>query len=69
MESFTSRFAEAAKGLNPEDRATLKKILEGISAEIEMCIRDSPHPARNEETPHRLRTRAHPEGRPRGRCV
>lgn len=34
MDSFTSRFAEAARGLAPEDRATLKKILEGLSAEI-----------------------------------
>ena len=34
MESFTSRFAEAARELSPEDRATLKKILEGISSEI-----------------------------------
>ncbi len=33
-DNLNNRFADLAKDLSPEDRATLKKILEGISAEI-----------------------------------
>lgn len=34
LRDFSNKLAEATKGLTPEERASLKKIFEGVSQEI-----------------------------------